>query len=101
MLVMWEKNEINVKKLGEILYLDSGTLTPVLKKLEAKEYIIRKRSENDERNLIISVTSKGLKLKKEAKSVPDEVSKCVNLNKDEAKELYKLLYKILKYLNNN
>ena len=96
MMVLWEEKEINVKKLGEKLFLDSGTLTPLLKKLESKNYIKRTKLEKDERNLIISITSEGEKLKEKAKKIPSNVSKCINLDNNEAVELYKILYKILK-----
>jgi DNA-binding MarR family transcriptional regulator len=95
MMVLWDKKSINVKSLGEILYLDSRTLTPLLKKLESKNYIERKRSASDERNVIISITKEGEALKKDAKKIPSNVSKCVNLSKEEAMVLYKLLYKVL------
>ena len=95
MLVLWEYENINVKKLGDILFLDSGTLTPVLKKLESKGYISRIRDKDDERNLIISITENGKELKDKALNVPKEISKCVCLTNDEAIELYKLLYKVL------
>ena len=70
MLVLWEENNINVKALGEKLYLDSGTLTPLLKTLENKGYIKRSRLKSDERNLIISITNKGESLKEKAKDIP-------------------------------
>lgn len=95
MMVLWEENEINVKTLGEKLYLDSGTLTPLLKKLESKGYITRKRLDKDERNLDISITKEGLALQEKVKNVPEEIGKCVNLSEDEAKVLYNMLYKIL------
>ncbi len=95
MMVLWEEEEINVKTLGEKLFLDSGTLTPLLKKLEQKEYITRTRSKSDERNLIITITNKGKELKEKAKIIPKEVSNCISLSQDEALTLYKLLYKIL------
>lgn len=95
MLVLWEINSINVKELGNKLFLDSGTLTPLLKKLEQKGYIKRERSKEDERNLIISITQKGKNLQDAALEVPKEMSKCVNLTSDEAISLYKILYKIL------
>jgi len=88
MMVMW-------KTLGECLYLDSGTLTPVLKKLESKGYITRERSSEDERNLVVSITSDGEKLKDEAISIPSSIGSCVKLSEDEAKILYNLLYKII------
>lgn len=95
MMVLWEYGTINVKKLGDMLFLDSGTLTPLLKKLESKGYITRSRDTNDERNLLITITNKGKNLQERAKIVPIEVGKCVNLTKEEAMLLYKLLYKIL------
>lgn len=99
MMVLWEEKETNVKALGERLFLDSGTLTPLLKKLETKGYIERKRSSNDERNLKISITKKGSLLKNKAMHVPQKVGQCMNLNEKEALELYKLLYKVLKNIN--
>lgn len=95
MMVMWEKKTVNVKTLGECLYLDSGTLTPVLKKLESKGYITRERSSEDERNLVVSITSDGEKLKDEAVSIPSSIGSCVKLSEDETKILYNLLYKII------
>ncbi|MBQ9033291.1 MAG: winged helix-turn-helix transcriptional regulator, partial [Lachnospiraceae bacterium] len=65
------------------------------KKLENKGYLERKRSKEDERNLIVSVTEKGWKLREEALSIPQSMSSCVNLEPQEAAELYRLLYKIL------
>ena len=98
MMVIWEKRSISVKELGEVLFLDSGTLTPVLKKLEAKGYITRHRSEKDERVLIVSVTDEGTRLRDEALTVPQAVGRCVRLKKDEADALYKLLYTIINTL---
>ena len=95
MMVLWEKKAINVKTLGQILYLDSGTLTPLLKKLEAKGYVSRQRSAEDERNLIVSVTECGEALKEQAISIPNELAKCVSLDPDETLVLYRLLYKLL------
>ena len=95
MMVMWEKKTVNVKTLGECLYLDSGTLTPVLKKLESKGYITRERSSEDERNLVVSITTEGEKLRDEAVSIPSSIGSCVKLSEDEAKILYNLLYKII------
>ncbi|MCR4668945.1 MAG: MarR family transcriptional regulator [Clostridia bacterium] len=95
MMVMWEEKEINVKELGRRLFLDSGTLTPLLKKLETKGYITRRRSEEDERNLIASVTPEGRALRDRALSIPQEISCCIALDPEEAMTLYKLLYKIL------
>ena len=96
MMVIWDKRKINVKELGEILYLDSGTLTPVLKSLEAKGFVSRHRSEEDERVLIVELTPQGDKLKERAVKVPENMSKCVNITEEEASKLYSLLYKVLK-----
>lgn len=96
MMVMWEKKELNVKELGEHIYLDSGTLTPVLKKLEVKGYIKRNRSKNDERNLLVVLTKKGENLKEQALRIPAQVAQCVNLELEEMIVLRKLLNKMLK-----
>jgi DNA-binding MarR family transcriptional regulator len=95
MMVMWEKKTVNVKELGENLFLDSGTLTPLLKKLEAKGYITRERSKDDERNLLVSITEKGEALKDNAVEVPYKMVQCVRLTKEEGIELYRLLHKLL------
>ena len=95
LMVLWENNNINVKELGKKLFLDSGTLTPLLKNLEKKGYLVRKRSSHDERNLVVSLTDNGIRLKEKAKDIPSKIGKCINLNPEESLELYKLLYKIL------
>ena len=95
MMVMWDRKEISVKELGKRLFLDSGTLTPLLKKLESKGYITRRRSEEDERVLIASLTDRGEALRDEALSVPAEIGSCIVLEPEEAMTLYRLLYKIL------
>lgn len=99
MMVIWDKKEINVKSLGEKLYLDSGTLTPLLKKLEGKGFITRERNSADERNLIVKITEEGEKLKERARCVPAQMSKCMDLTQEEAIQLYTILYKILKGLD--
>ncbi len=96
MMVMWEREQVTVKELGEIIYLDSGTLTPLLKKLENKGYVTRERNPQDERELLVSLSENGRALKKQATNVPLEVSKCVGLSQQEAGEMYQLLYKMLK-----
>ena len=95
MMYLWENKETNVKELGKTLLLDSNTLTPLLKKLEKKEYIIRTKSEIDERNLIIKLTKKGQELKEQALEIPKQIGKCIKLEKEETIILYKTLYKIL------
>jgi len=95
MMVMWEEKEISVKDLGEKLYLDSGTLTPLLKSLEQKDYVSRRRSSEDERVLIVSLTETGEKLKEKAVDVPYQMGGCIRLTREEAMTLYSLLYKLL------
>lgn len=95
LLALWEKDHVTVKELGEKLYLDSGTLTPLLNKLEKKGYIIKNKSDKDGRELVVIVTTKGLELKQKALEVPPEIAKCVNLKKEEAIVFYQLLHKVL------
>ena len=95
MLVLWERGSLTVKELGEALYLDSGTLTPLLKKLEAKGLITRKRSTSDERNLILTLTKAGTAMREEACTIPSELAQKVPLSQEEARTLYDLLYKVL------
>ena len=87
MMVFWEEKSINVKELGKKLFLDSGTLTPVLKSLESKGYISRARSEKDERVLVAEITEKGEELKEKAVSVPQKIAGCTKLEPQEAMEL--------------
>ena len=96
MMVLWEQGSTTVTELGNALYLDSGTLTPLLKKMEAKGLITRRRSEADERSLIVSLTEEGEALKDKALSVPHQMASCVCLEPQEAQELYRILYKLLK-----
>lgn len=98
MMVLWENKSINVKSLGECLYLDSGTLTPLLKKLEAQGLVTRARSVEDERNLIVTLTDKGQALKQKALNIPEEIGKCINITQEDAQTLYRILYQILKDL---
>ncbi|MPW26085.1 MarR family transcriptional regulator [Alkalibaculum sp. M08DMB] len=95
MMVLWEQKTISVKNLGEHLFLDSGTLTPLLKKMEAQGLLIRKRSAEDERSVIISITKQGEQLKEQAANIPEKIGQCIDLSPEEAKSLYVLLYKVL------
>ena len=95
MMVLWEEKEINVKELGKRLYLDSGTLTPVLKRLEQKNLISRQRDCKDERNLIVSLTAEGEQLKEKAVEVPQKMAGCVTLDEKDAADLYRILHNML------
>ena len=99
MMVLWEYKKLNVKELGEKLYLDSGTLTPVLKSLEAKGFLRRYRSEEDERVLNVELTDAGWNLRDAALDVPGKVNSGIKLNAGEVVQLYELLYKVLGGLN--
>ena len=99
MMVFWENKKLSVKELGKKLFLDSGTLTPVLKSLEAKGYVRRSRSTEDERVLLVEITPEGEALKEQAVTVPQSVAGCIKLNPEEAMQLYQLLYKILGQMN--
>lgn len=95
LLVLWEEDEINVKALGERIYLDSGTLTPLLRKLEKKSLIRRLKNPSDQRNLIIQLTKEGHLLEEEAKTIPAKVGSCLSLSKKDAVELYRLTHLVL------
>ena len=95
MMVLWEEKEINVKALGKRLYLDSGTLTPVLKRFEQKNLISRQRDSRDERNLIVSLTAEGEQLKEKAVEIPQKMAGCVKLDENDAAVLYRILHEML------
>lgn len=96
MMVLWEKKSINVKSLGEHLHLDSGTLTPLLKKMEAEGLVTRRRSAEDERNLIVSLTEKGTDLRQKAMDIPVKMGKCINISQEDALTLQRILNQLLK-----
>lgn len=100
LMVIWAEGTIAVRDLGKRLYLDSGTLTPVLKTLEKANYIIRQRSRLDERVLMVTITAEGMALREKALAIPRAVSGCVKLDAEEAATLYRLLYKVLGKLEN-
>ncbi len=95
MMALWERKSLTVKELGRILFLDSGTLTPLLKKLEAKGLLTRRRPREDERNLIVTLSEAGERLREKAVEIPERMARCLTLEPEEAETLYKLLYKIL------
>ena len=95
MMVMWEHKRISVKELGGFLYLDSGTLTPLLKKLEQKGYVSRARDDKDERVLNVTITPAGEALRDRAVMIPSRLAACVELPLEDALELGALLKRLL------
>ena len=95
MMVLWERTSLTAKELGETLFLDSGTLTPLLKKLEAKGFLTRKRSAEDERSLVVTVTDAGLALRDRAVRIPEAMAACSPLTPEEGEALYRILYRLL------
>lgn len=98
MMILWEEECCNVKHIGQKLFLDSGTLTPLLKKLEKKGYINREKSKEDERNLDVRITDKGRKLRETALEIPEKMGRCICLSNEDMTNLYKILYKMLEGL---
>jgi DNA-binding MarR family transcriptional regulator len=98
MMVLWEHKAMTVKALGQELYLDSGTLTPLLKKLEEKGLVTRRRSDLDERNLIVTITEKGEAMRDQALHIPGEMAKCVNLPNEDIRDLYRMLHQLLEFV---
>ena len=98
MMLLWEFDTMTAKELGKRLYLDSGPLTPVLRSLEEKGFVHRRRSSEDERVLIVKLTEKGAELREDALAVPYQVVHCVNFSEEEAIQLQQLLYKLLSAL---
>lgn len=94
MMVMWENKSVTVGQLGEKLCLDTGTLTPMLKKMQASGLVERKRSQTDERSVIVTITERGEELKAKAADVPLKMAQCVHLDPDDAMKLLEILYKL-------
>ena len=94
MMVLWEHDHVSVKELGEAVRLDSGTLTPLLKKLEAHGLVTRERSQQDERQLVVELTDAGRALKRRAGAVPLLIGPCVGLDAQEVIALRALLDKV-------
>lgn len=100
MMVLWEEKNITMHELGRRLYLDSGTLTPVLKKLEKASYVTRARMEEDERVVVLDVTEKGMALERQALSVPEAMRCLINqkgplFTPEELDTLKKQLYRLI------
>ena len=95
MMVLWEENEILVKHLGEKLFLDSGTLTPVLNGLEKKGYAARRRSETDKRDVYVVITEKGRSFRDKAVEISSKMGECVPIDQEKAMVLYQILHEMM------
>ena len=95
LLCLWEQDALSVKELSERLYLDSGTLSPLLVTLEKKGFVLRARSKEDERVVTVSLTEEGRALEEKAKDIPLAVGTCLPVTPKDAAELYRLLYRLL------
>ncbi len=96
MMALWEKDGVLVKDLGSRLFLDSGTLTPLLKKMEKDGFICRTHSTDDERSIIITLTQKGRELKEKCRDIPKNVACCAKLSKENADVIRTYLHSIMK-----
>ncbi|MBQ1333126.1 MAG: MarR family transcriptional regulator [Lachnospiraceae bacterium] len=94
-LVLWEKDGITVGEICDKLMLDNGTVSPLLKKMQQAGYVERKRSEDDNRVVVITLTEEGKALQERAKDVPGKVAGCIDLPIEKAQQLYSLLYELL------
>lgn len=95
LMVLWEYEKRSVREIGELLHLDSGTLTPLLKRLEAKGIVKRERSKTDERIVEVSLTTKGNSLQEKAACVPIQLMEEMQLNIEEIEALKSIINKIL------
>ena len=94
-LVLWEQDGITVGEICDKLMLDNGTVSPMLKKMQQAGYIDRKRSEEDERIVVITLTEEGRALQDKARDIPEKVAGCIDPPQEKAVQLYSLLYELL------
>ncbi|MBO7661745.1 MAG: MarR family transcriptional regulator [Clostridia bacterium] len=101
LLALWEKGKTSVGDLGRRLYLDCGTLTPLLKKMEESGWIDRCRCREDERMVYVSVTDRGWELREQVKDIPMQMGTCITLPQQDALDLYRLLHRLLDAMEGN
>jgi MarR family transcriptional regulator, organic hydroperoxide resistance regulator len=99
LLLLWEKKCLTVKKLGELLYLDSGTLTPMLKRMEQQGLLSRERSAEDQRSVFVTLTEKGASLQGQAESIPAKIFEMSGANEEEYNSLKTSLLQLLQILH--
>ncbi len=95
MMALWERDGVSVRELGERLFLDSGTLTPLLKKLESRGLVVRERSAEDERRLVVRLTSAGWAMRETACAVPGKMACSLPLSPEEGERLAGMLWTLL------
>ena len=95
LLILWERDGLSVKDLGDRMFLDSGTLTPLLRKLEDKGYISRTRDPADERSVVVTLTPEGRNLRERAVAIPASVGACMNISEQDAIALYGILGRLM------
>ena len=95
MMVLWEEKEMMVKDLGAKLFLDSGTLTPVINGLEKRGYVVRRRSEKDKRDMYAVVTEEGMAIREQAALIPAKIGACIPLEPEKAITLYQILNEMM------
>ena len=95
LLILWERDGLSVKDLGDRMFLDSGTLTPLLRKLEEKGYVSRTRDPADERSVVVTLTPEGRDLRERAVAIPASVGACMNISEQDAVALYGILGRLM------
>jgi MarR family transcriptional regulator, organic hydroperoxide resistance regulator len=99
LLLLWEQEEMSVKKMGEMLYLDSGTLTPMLKRMEQQGLVTRERTAEDQRSVTVTLTEKGHSIKNKASGIPARIFELSGNNEEEYQSLKASLTKLLNILH--
>ena len=95
LLILWERDGLSVKDLGDRMFLDSGTLTPLLRKLEEKGYVSRTRDPADERSVVVTLTTAGKELREKAVDIPASVGACMKISEQDAVALYGILGRLM------
>ena len=101
LLILWERDGLSVKDLGDRMFLDSGTLTPLLRKLEEKGYVSRTRDPADERSVVVTLTPAGMDLREKAVDIPASVGACMNISEQDAVALYGILGRLMRTFADN
>lgn len=99
MLVLWQRDDVTLSQIGEQLFLDSATLTPLLKRLESAGWVLRHRSRDDERQVVITLTPEGRELKEKAKNIPESLKQTLTYGVDDVVALKAQLEQLRQQLN--